>query len=651
MKKYRLKPFITKNIINYKENLNPQQLEVVEKADGPSLVLAGAGSGKTRVLIYRLAYLLEKGIDPRNILLVTFTNKAAAEMIHRAEALLKRSLTNLWAGTFHHIGNIILRKEASSLGYSSNFTIIDKEDSKDLIDDCIEELGLSNKKLFPKKDIISHIWSLAVNSLKEVEEIILNFYPHIEEFTSQIKRLLDFYNRKKKEANIMDFDDLLLGWLSLLKIEEIKNKYSRIFQYILVDEYQDTNRIQFEILKKISGYHRNILVVGDDAQSIYSFRGAEINNLLDFPTTFKGTKIFKLEINYRSPSPILNLANNIIKHNINQFPKQLRAIKSKGKIPVVVKTEDVYMQARFVSQRILEIVEEGIPLKEIAVLFRSRYQALELEVELMKRNIPYLVRGGLRFFEQAHIKDILSYLKFVTNPKDELSFKRAISLHKGIGRGFANKIWRNLTTKGMDMEEIYRKLPARQKEGFKEFMDLIRKIKKISGCEKAIREIISSYRDYCYLSFDNPEDRILDLEELAKMAKNYPTIKRFLYEVSSYEEFKGETLLSGYSKEDLLVLSTIHQAKGLEWEVVFIIGFCDYEFPHPKALNDPKALEEERRLFYVATTRSKEQLYIVYPQHRYTLKNGLIISRASMFLYELDRSCFEEWTAENYQNL
>ncbi|MCD6229069.1 MAG: ATP-dependent helicase [Candidatus Omnitrophica bacterium] len=651
MKKYRLKPFITKNIINYKENLNPQQLEVVEKADGPSLVLAGAGSGKTRVLIYRLAYLLEKGIDPRNILLVTFTNKAAAEMIHRAEALLKRSLTNLWAGTFHHIGNIILRKEASSLGYSSNFTIIDKEDSKDLIDDCIEELGLSNKKLFPKKDIISHIWSLAVNSLKEVEEIILNFYPHIEEFTSQIKRLLDFYNRKKKEANIMDFDDLLLGWLSLLKIEEIKNKYSRIFQYILVDEYQDTNRIQFEILKKISGYHRNILVVGDDAQSIYSFRGAEINNLLDFPTTFKGTKIFKLEINYRSPSPILNLANNIIKHNINQFPKQLRAIKSKGKIPVVVKTEDVYMQARFVSQRILEIVEEGIPLKEIAVLFRSRYQALELEVELMKRNIPYLVRGGLRFFEQAHIKDILSYLKFVTNPKDELSFKRAISLHKGIGRGFANKIWRNLTTKGMDMEEIYRKLPARQKEGFKEFMDLIRKIKKISGCEKAIREIISSYRDYCYLSFDNPEDRILDLEELAKMAKNYPTIKRFLYEVSSYEEFKGETLLSGYSKEDLLVLSTIHQAKGLEWEVVFIIGFCDYEFPHPKALNDPKALEEERRLFYVATTRSKEQLYIVYPQHRYTLKNGLIISRASMFLYELDRSCLEEWTAENYQNL
>jgi DNA helicase-2/ATP-dependent DNA helicase PcrA len=644
MRGYKLKPFITKSAINYKENLNPQQLKVIEEAQGPCLVLAGAGSGKTRVLIYRLAWLLEKGINPQNILLVTFTNKAAAEMIHRAESLLKTTLSDLWAGTFHHIGNLILRREAGILGYSPNFTIIDKEDAKDLIDDCIEELGFSKQgKLFPKKDIICRAWSLAVNSLKEIDEIVINFFPHIEEFIPQIKRVINFYTTKKIEANIMDFDDLLLNWLKAMAIENIREKYSKIFKYILVDEYQDTNRIQFEILKKISFYHKNILVVGDDAQSIYSFRAADINNLLDFPKTFPESKIFKLETNYRSCPQILNLANEIIKHNINQFPKKLKAVKRQGSLPVVARTADVYQQAKFVAQKVLELNREGLPLGQIAVLFRSRYLALELEVELLKRSIPYLIRGGLRFFEQAHIKDVLSYLKFVVNPCDELAFKRAVSLHRGIGRGYAAKIWQRLVKQGKDFKKILRDLPQRQKEGFREFLQIIEKIKEARSCQKAITEIISIYKDYCYLSFDNPQDRILDLEELAKMAQTFPTIRRFLVEVSSYEEFKGETVLAGYNKEEILVLSTIHQAKGLEWEVVFLIGFCDYDFPHPKALEENEALEEERRLFYVATTRTKRELYLVYPQNKYTLRHGVIITRASMFLYELPKSCFEEW--------
>ncbi|UCG35852.1 MAG: ATP-dependent helicase [Candidatus Omnitrophota bacterium] len=394
MKNYKLKPFAIGSTIDYAKNLNHQQLKVVQEAQGPCLVLAGAGSGKTRVLIYRLAYLLEKGIHPQNILLATFTNKAAQEMINRAEVLLKSTLSGLWAGTFHHIGNITLRKEAHLLDYSPNFTIVDKEDAKDLIDDCVEELGYSQKgKLFPKKNIISDVLSLALNSQRQIEEIITEFFPQLEEFRVSIKKVTEHYARKKKEANIMDFDDLLINWLTLLENPQVREKYSRLFQYILVDEYQDTNRLQFEILKRLSLVHKNILVVGDDAQSIYSFRGAEIHNLLDFPHTFEGAKVFKLEINYRSSPQILNLANDIIKHNVNQFPKELEAIKPDADMPLIVKTKDVYQQAKFVAQRILELHREGIPLQEMAVLFRSRFQALELEMELLKRNIPYIIRG------------------------------------------------------------------------------------------------------------------------------------------------------------------------------------------------------------------------------------------------------------------
>jgi len=647
MKNYKLKPFSVGSTINYTENLNHQQLKVVQEAQGPCLVLAGAGSGKTRVLIYRLAYLLEKGIHPQNILLATFTNKAAQEMINRAEVLLKSTLSGLWAGTFHHIGNITLRKEAHLLGYSPNFTIVDKEDAKDLIEDCIEELGYSQKgKLFPKKNIISDILSLALNSQCQIEEVITEFFAHLEEFMISIKKVIEHYAKKKKEANIMDFDDLLINWLSLLENPQIREKYSRLFQYILVDEYQDTNRLQFEIIKRLGSVHKNILVVGDDAQSIYSFRGAEIHNLLDFPNTFEDSKVFKLEINYRSSPQILNLANDIIKHNINQFPKELEAIKPDADMPLIVKTKDVYQQAKFVAQRILELHREGIPLQEMAVLFRSRFQALELEMELLKRNIPYIIRGGVRFFEQAHIKDVMAYLKILMNPKDELSFKRAISLHRGIGRGFAIKIWENYAKGRQNFSDIEKGLPKRQKEGFKEFSSLFNSLKGIKTPQDAIRKILSFYKNYCYLTFDNADERIMDLEELAKMATNYPTIRRFLVELSSYEEFKSETVLSAKDENEILILSTIHQAKGLEWEAVFIIGFGDYEFPHPKALGSEEAIEEERRLFYVATTRTKTILHISYAEAKYTFKNGLIISRPSMFFYELSNKNYEEMFIE-----
>ena len=646
MKSYKLKPFHQETVIDYHKNLNPQQLKVVQEADGPSLVLAGAGSGKTRVLIYRLAFLLEQGVSPKNILLATFTNKAANEMISRSEVLLKSSLSNLWAGTFHHIGNVILRKEANCLGYSPNFTIADKEDAKSLLDDCMEGLDLYKKeKMFPKKDIIYNIYGLASNSQKDTDEIIAQFYSHIEDYAPIIKKIISLYKKKKQSANVMDFSDLLTKWLELLQNPSICQKYSQTFKYILVDEYQDTNKLQFEILKRLCSYHKNILVVGDDAQSIYSFRAADINNILDFPKVFEGTKIFKLQTNYRSTPPVLSLANSIIKHNINQFPKELKAIKEGGAVPLLVKTSDTYQQAKFIGQRTIELVSEGTPLREIAVLFRSRFQSFELEMELLKRNVPYVIRGGLRFFEQAHIKDTLSYLKVIINPQDELSFKRAICLQKGIGRSYAYKIW-DAFKKDKDRKSIENSLPKRQRQGCKEFFALYETLKQTKKPQAALTAIIKSYTDYCYLSFDNPDERILDLEELAKMASNYPTLRQFLLDFSSFEEFKGETLLSAATQEDVLVLSTIHQAKGLEWSTVFIIGCCEYDFPHPKSLASKEALEEERRLFYVAATRTKSTLYITYPQLKHTFKSGIIITRPSMFIYELPNDTYEEIMVE-----
>jgi len=651
MKSYKLNHFALPTHINYNESLNPQQLQAVEKSEGPSLVLAGAGSGKTRVLIYRLAYLLEKGVRPEHILLVTFTNKAAKEMMQRAEHLLQSTLKGVWAGTFHHVGNMILRKESQALGYAPHFTIIDKEDAKDLIEDCLEELGLTGKQvLFPKKDIISSIGDLSVNSQKEVEEIISKFYPHLEEHLLHIKRVLRHFERKKKETNTMDFNDLLCNWLKVLEKKELCEKYAEGFRYILVDEYQDTNRIQFEILKKLACVHKNILAVGDDAQSIYSFRGAEINNLLDFPRVFQGAKIFKLEINYRSSPEVLALANTIIAHNTKQFPKTLQAIKEHADIPLVVRTKDVYVQAKFVAQRMMELHEQGIPLKEISVLFRSHFQVLELEIELLKRNIPYIVRGGVRFFEQAHIKDVLSYLKLISNPRDELSFKRAISLYKGIGRSYANRIWKGLNDEGLSIAQIEKALPQKQRNGCRDFFSLMETLKNISAPLDAIGKILTFYKDYCYLTFDNSEDRILDIEELAKMASEHPTVRRFLAEFGSFENFKGETMLAAGNSQDYVTLSTIHQAKGLEWKAVFIIGFNDYEFPHPKALASSNAIEEERRLFYVAVTRAKTFLYITYPETKFTFKNGLVICRPSMFMSELPSHVYEEMLAEENES-
>ena len=651
------KPIQTK--IDYKTELNAEQFEVIKNASGPCLVLAGAGSGKTRTLVYLTAYLLEHKIPPQNIMLVTFTNKASKEMLNRVEVLLKYHPRGLWGGTFHHLANIILRKYAKLLGYGNNFTILDNDDAKSLMKNCVAELGYDIKnKFFPKPDVIHSIVSFHQNSLIPISDIIANKFGHLKpEIIPTIEKIFQLYQKKKKVANSMDFDDLLGNWHTLLKkFPETKSSLSKQLYYILVDEYQDTNTIQAEIIEELSSVHKNVVVVGDDSQSIYSFRAADINNILHFPKTFKNAKIFRLETNYRSTPQILELANHSIKNNRSQFEKNLKSVKTNASKPALAPLGDSYQQAEFVCQRILELQEEGVELKSIAVLFRAAYQALELELELNKKNILYEMRGGMRFFEQAHIKDVIAFLKIFNNIKDELSWKRVLQMYPGIGPAAAQKLWEHINAFQDINSLIESKVSASTKaeQSFQEILSIFYKLIHIE--EKFIATALntimqSGYKKYVESAFENARDRIEDLEQLANFALSYKNLDNFLSEVTLSEAFKGVNKEGKNADKDALILSTIHQAKGLEWKAVFIIGLIDGQFPHRKVFEKPQEMEEERRLFYVAATRAQDELYLTYPIISSSYLTGQNINRPSTFLRELDENLFEKWEVEGDFNL
>ena len=639
--------------VDYEKALNPEQYEVVTKAEGPSLVLAGAGSGKTRTLIYRVAYLLEKGIPPQNILLVTFTNKAARNMQDRIETLLKAKPARLWSGTFHHIGNRSLRLFTKEIGYKRDFSILDQEDSIDLLKVCIKNLKIKvHQERFPHPKVLRSIISFAVNSTKPLESVLEKQHPYFLRFYDAIEKIQKEYEAKKKASSNMDYDDLLSKWLWLLKnVPAAKEKFSRQFRYILVDEYQDTNKIQSDVIKELASFHENVLVVGDDAQAIYSFRGADVSNILRFPKEYPGAKIFKLESNYRSSPEILELANDSISHNKEQFPKHLRAIEESYIKPALIEVKDSYAQADFIAQRVLELRDEGIPLKDMAVLFRAHYQAAELEMELTKRNIPFIVRGGIRFFEQAHIKDVLAHVKIAINSYDEIAWLRALSIQPGIGAVYAGRLFDEFSNLG-DINKVAAKafgrfLPQRSQMGLRNFKKIMRTIIN-KDLEKKPDEIIAriidnGYGNYVMAHFDNAKDRIDDLHELVNFAHSYKSIKKLLHDITLRESFKGETIDGALSHDEHLVLSTIHQAKGLEWRAVFMVGLCDGQFPHSKSKEDPTQLEEERRLFYVAATRTKKDLYLLHPMTRFDYQMGTVISRKSPFLEELDTELYDRW--------
>jgi len=660
-KKYTLKNTCNPEpsfVIDYKKELNPQQFEVVTKADGPCLVLAGAGSGKTRTLIYRVAYLIEKGIPAKDILLVTFTNKAAREMQNRIEVLLKSNHKGAWWGTFHHIGHRSIRTYAKDLNLHADFGILDEEDSRSLIKTCIRGLKIDSKEYrFPKPSVVHTIISFVRNSKYKIKDVVESRYPYFINMSGQIENIAALYERRKHESNVLDYDDLLIEWIRLLnEVPHARERFQDQFKYILVDEYQDTNKLQFDIIKTLYKKHNNILVVGDDAQSIYSFRSAEIRNILDFPKQFPGTKIFKLETNYRSTPQILDLANESINNNDEQFPKKLVSIKKDGQLPALVPLRDLHSQASFAAQRILELHDEGVALNNIAVLFRAHYQSAELEMAFIKSGIPYIIRGGQRFFEQAHIKDILAYLKIMQNPSDELSWIRALSLYPGISTGYGEEIFNDFKSHYCKFEYLFQKdmeknLPKRAREGFLSFRaalnNLLNDAEIKSHPDQLVETVLENgYDRYLRASFDNAQDRSDDIKELVNFAHTYKSLKEFLADITLRESFKGETILHTADSDEHVVLSTIHQAKGLEWHTVMVVGLIEGQFPHPKSLEDPAQLEEERRLFYVAATRAKEQLYLIHPMSRFDYNYGSVICRPSIFITELSDDVYERWETE-----
>ena len=633
--------------IKYGEELNEQQLDVVKNGDGAALVLAGPGSGKTRVLVYRVAYLLESGVNPENILLLTFTNKAAKNMLSRIEELLGYYPKGLMGGTFHHIGNMILRKHSELIGFDSNFSIIDNEDSIQLVKDIIATVLPKRDKHFPSPNVIFSIIGFSKNSASPITDCIKNKYENFSKFANEIKRIGEIYGERKKRAGMMDFDDLLFNWEKLLDNEQMREKYASQFKYILVDEFQDTNKLQFAIIRKLSGKGNNIMVVGDDCQSIYSFRAAEVRNILDFPEHYKkqgNFREFRLEMNYRSTPEIMSLVNESIRHNKSQFEKTLKAANKSGSLPIIVRCKDSKQEAEFVGQRILELRDEGIPYGEIGVLFRADYQSVQMELELAKKGIPFIKRGGLKFFEQAHVKDITSVLKIFNNAKDELAWKRVLCLFDGVGQVTAGKIWEQLSKSDNPLESLksnsfHNAHNAKTPKGLAQLRGIAKRI-----TIKFPSEIINIffeefYRDYLQEKYPNARDRILDVKQFINLADQYQNINGFLDDIILDADIGrgGEE-----SYEEKLMLSTIHQAKGLEWKAVFVISLAEDRFPLSRVYADG-TLEEERRLFYVACSRCKKELYLTMPMEDFTFWGGNQILKDSIFVQELPENCREEW--------
>jgi DNA helicase-2/ATP-dependent DNA helicase PcrA len=684
--------------INYAAELNEQQLAAVTAPPGPLLVIAGAGSGKTRTLTYRVAYLLENGIDPRNILLLTFTNKAARQMLDRVANLLPIDASGIWGGTFHSIGNRMLRRHGSALGYNSGFTIMDREDQKDLINTVVASAGIDPKEIrFPKGDVLAEIFSFVVNTETAMEELLAEKFPYFLRLLEKIKDVQTRYEKKKKATNSMDFDDLLEKTLSMLQQHEaIASFYRRQFQFILVDEYQDTNKIQADFIDLLAHDHRNVMVVGDDAQSIYSWRGANFQNILEFPKRYPDAQVFKIEMNYRSVPEILEVANAAIAANVEQFQKNLQPTRRSNAVkPAIVALNDGSEQAEFVAQRILELRDEDVDLSEIAVLYRAHYHALELQLELSRRGIPYQITSGIRFFEQAHVKDVISFLRFVANPRDEVAFKRMVKLLPGIGNRSAENLWSTWdksavagigdpgpgttsrsgriadrgaqvaasapagvsdpgyrSDSGYNFGERLRAMNvgARSKKMWEQLANTLDEIAP-GGRPNPPSEMITSvveaiYDDYAKVNFTNYELRREDLNQLAAFARQFKDLNEFLSQLALISNVDAEAAPATPRDKEAVNLSTVHQAKGLEFHTVFVIWLTDGMFPSSRSLDTRSALEEERRLFYVAATRAKDELYLTFPHARLTGSYGDVFQRPSRFLKEIPNELVEDWQVQ-----
>ncbi|MCP4217075.1 MAG: ATP-dependent helicase [bacterium] len=650
MKKYTIKKKTgtpkKKFAINYKDELNANQYKAVTTTTGPHLVIAGAGSGKTRTLIFRVAYLVENNIPPASILLLTFTRKASQEMMYRASTILDDRCRRVSGGTFHSFATRLLRKHALQIGYVPNFNIVDRGDSEDILQVIRTQLALNKKdRRFPKKRTLMDVISTAVNKCTNIKTILRENYPHFAGDYDDIQKVADLYKKFKREKMVMDYDDLLVNLRDLLRDhDEVREKLSDTYKYIMVDEYQDTNRLQADIAVLLAEKHKNIMVVGDDSQSIYSFRGANFRNIMDFPDYFPGTEIITLEQNYRSTQPILKLTNAVIEESKEKYSKELFSNIEGEQKPVYIDASDEEEQSLFISQRILELREEGVPLNEIAVLFRSAWHSNELEIELQNKNIPYVKYGGLKFADAAHVKDTLAFMRVLHNVFDEIAWLRLLLLFPGIGPATAQKVIGLVIGSGGNFKELKSEHFANKKyyDTLCKLSDLLTHLstKPLKPAEQ-LDYVILYYTPIFEKRYDDFKRRARDLESLVRICQRYDKLEHMLTDMALEPPQRSQVDNddSDDTDDEQLVLSTIHSSKGLEWHSVFVIHLVDGFFPSSMSMEKEEQLEEERRLFYVATTRARENLYLITPDIQarswQTFDGGFTITQPSQFITEL----------------
>ena len=646
--------------VNFEEDLNDEQLEIINNIKGPMLVIAGAGSGKTRTITYSVAKLLSSGVKPSQIMLVTFTNKAANEMIKRVETLLGKRPKGIWGGTFHSIANRFIRIYAKTLGLKANYTIMDETDARALMKLSSEKADVKEiEERFPNSRMVKSILSYSINCNKTIRDVILWKYSQFEkdEIIKKLEEVFKIYREKKAQDNLVDFDDLLIYWNQLLDERSVAQLIARNIRYVLVDEYQDTNYIQDEIIYKIvkQNPEHNVMAVGDDAQSIYAFRGANFQNILNFQKKYENCKRYTITYNYRSIPQILALANDSILHNDNQFKKSMRTTRPNGIKPFQVNVGDDWEQAGFIANQILKLRSEDIPLENIAVLVRAGFHTLRIELELKSKNIPYEVRAGVAFFEKAHIKDMIAHLRIIENPFDEISWSRIFSIIQGIGTTSGTKIFEVISKVENPVDALKNKMFYTEKlkgskipkEGIKNTISHIKNLEGLTPVDppsEIIKKLTAVLTEYIKAKYDNWQDRLDDLNQLSIYANNFPTIRKLLENLSlNISNLESKTVLAGSQKEEErpLILSTIHRAKGLEWRVVFIPMLCEDSFPSSRVKGDLEGLEEERRVFYVAVTRTKDQLYLISPSLMKGFR-GFQTLRPSPFISELNPKVYQK---------
>lgn len=625
--------------IDFEHELNEAQREAVTTTEGPVLVIAGAGSGKTRTIVYRLAHLVNQGVDPAQILLLTFTRKAAQEMLARAESILGRPLHGTSGGTFHSFAYATLRRNATDIGFNGGFTLMDRADSENICKEVRDVLKLGKgDRSYPKKATLLDMITKSRNKELTIEAVMEREAYHLSPYLEDIQRIADGYAQFKREHALVDYDDLLFHLDALLAGNEpLRNQLQARYRYIMVDEYQDTNLVQARIVRHLAGTKGNVMAVGDDAQSIYAFRGANVANILEFPKIFEGTKIIRLEKNYRSVQPILDLTNEILKGATTKFDKHLYSDLKSDRLPLVIHSLSDQTQARLVVDQILELGRKYM-LHDVAVLFRAGYQSFPLEVALTRIGIDYQKYGGIRFHEAAHVKDVLAYIRLVLNPHDLLAWQRAMEHIKGVGPKTVAKIYQAMHS-GLDADKKYLAKMLKKHEQLKELLAELDRLRAGEKRPPAVLEaVLAFYQPILIEKYpDDYPKRQAGLEQLSQIAAGYKDMDQFIGDLSLDGDPDDEK-----RKENAVVLSTVHSAKGLEWKAVIIIDLVEDRFPSRKAMQRAEDLEEERRLMYVACTRAKEDLRLFVPGSVYNRASGLSDpTLPSPFVLELPDTVFE----------